>query len=494
MTYIYKTQPRKHQKEFLERTSHLKAHAVHWEMGTGKTKVMIDNIAMLFLEGEIDGALVVAPNGIDLNWIIDEMPAHLPDNVAEQTRICRFTTKSAGTKRQQAEVKWCREHSGLAWMLMSYDAFMTWEGKEAALKFLEQRKAFYILDESTRIKTPGAKRTKRVVLTAHRAKYRRTLTGTPMPNGAFDIYKQLEFLDENFWKQHGWDNFSMFKNYFGVFEKAFGKNSQEFEKLLGFRNLQELNKLIAPISSRVLKTDALDLPPKIYQTRWFELIPQQRKLYDELKEEFKVWLDSQTLVTANLAMVRLLRLQQISCGYLPVGEGEPVHRIEGKNPRLELLEEVIEDFNDKMIIWARYRLDIDLIADMLKGRGGRFVIYDGRIDDEELIRAKQDFQKGDAQWFVGNPAKGAEGITLHAAKTATYYSNSYNLNHRLQSEDRCHRDGLKHSVNYVDLLGKGTQDKNMLMNLCGKMNVSDAVLGDAPGMDIRSQLKNWLEE
>lgn len=494
MNYKFKTEPLPHQRKLLSETSHLAAYAIFWEMGVGKTKFIIDNIGVLFLEEEIDGALVVAPNGVDLNWLIDEIPKHLPNEIRNKTRLFRFSSKSSGTKWHKAEVKWTREHTGLAFMLMSYDAFMTDEGKEAALLFLEKRRCFYVLDESVSIKTPGAKRTMRIVRTAHRAKYRRVLDGYPSPKGAFDLYSQIQFLDNDFWKRHGWDNFAMFKSYFGVYEQAFGKGSVEFEKLIGYSHLDELNKIIATISSRILKQDVLDLPPKVYLPRYFDLSPQQRKLYNELRDEYRLWLDQDTLVTAGLAIVRMLRLQQISCGYLPVGDDEPVHMIDGKNPRAELLEDFIDKANEKCIIWARYKLDIKIIEDLMRAKNSRnFVTYTGETSDEDRIHAKTAFQNGDAQFFVGTPAAAGIGLTLHAAHDVIYYSNGFNLRHRKQSEDRAHRVGLTHSVNYIDILGNDTIDRAIMLNLAGKMDTSDVILGDVPGHDLRSQLKDWLE-
>ncbi len=492
--FNYKIQPRQHQREFLERTAELQFHAVFWEMGAGKSKIMIDNIAYLYQEGLIDGALVVAPNGVDLNWLIDEVPKHMPVHVAKEMRLFRFSSKKKNTKAHKEAVKWCRQHKGLAFMLISYDAFMTDDGKEAALLFLEQRKCFYVLDESVSIKTPGAKRTMRIVRTAHRAKYRRILDGYPTPKGAFDLYSQFQFLHADFWKKYSMDSFSVFKNYFGVFEKSYG-NGHEFEKFIGYKRLDELGKIIAPFTSRVKKADVLDLPPKIYQPRYFELSSQQREMYDQLKSEYMLQLSSGELVTANLAMVRLLRLQQISCGYIPVGEDEPVHRIEGKNPRAELLEELIDSSSEKTIIWARYKLDIELIESIMRKKNSRhFVTYTGDTSDEDRIKAKQDFQLGDAQFFIGTPAAAGIGLTLHAAHNVIYYSNSFNLRERVQSEDRAHRDGLKHSVTYTDILGMNTVDKSIMLNLTGKMDTSDAILGDAPGHDLRVQMQHWLED
>lgn len=494
INYEYKTEPRAHQREILERTAELPSHALFLEMGVGKTKIMIDNISYLYEKGLIDGALIIAPNGVDLNWIIDEIPIHCPDRIIKKSRVFRFSSKKSKTKWHQAEVKWNREHTGLAWLIMSYDAIMTIEGKVAALTFLEQRRSFYVLDESVSIKTPGAKRTMRIVRTAYRAKYRRILDGYPTPKGAFDMYAPLQFLDGNFWKRQGWDNFSMFKSYFGVFEQAFGKGSKEFEKLIGYDHLEELSKITSTISTRLLKQDVLDLPPKVYTTRYFELTPKQREMYDAMEEEYRIWVDSDTLVTANLAMVRELKLQQISCGYLPIGEGEPIHRIEGRNPRLDLLEEFVETNTEKTIIWARYRLDIELITEMLAKKGNRFkfVTYTGDTSDEDRIQAKEEFQRGDALYFVATPAAAGIGLTLHAAHNALYYSNSYNLRHRKQSEDRAHRDGLKHSLNIIDFLGVDTRDKKIMMNLCGKMDTGDVIMGDAATHDLRSALKEWI--
>lgn len=496
--YNFKTPPRKHQLELLQSTADAPCFAIFWEMRVGKSKLMVDNAAYLFEQDKIDGVLILAPSGVDLNWALDEIPKHLPDHIVKQSRLLRFSGAKKGTKWHKAEVKWNREHTGLAWLIMSYDAIMTAEGKEAAMLFLEKRRCFYVLDESVSIKTPKAKRTQRIVKTAWRAKYRRILDGYPSPNGAFDMYSQIAFLDREFWKRHNWDSFSMFKSYFGEFLSKKGVNSKgdeyAYEKLLGYKNLEKLNQLIAPISSRLLQKDVLDTQPKNYEFRYFELTSKQREMYDTVLKEYMLWLESGELVTMNLAMVRDLRLQQISCGYLPVGEGEPVHMIEGKNPRLELMESLLENKEQKSIIWARYKLDIQLIADMLRGTKRKFVLYTGDTDDDEMVKAKRDFQHGDAQYFVGTPSKGGIGLTLDAAEDIYYYSNSYNLRHRRQSEERATADGKKKAINVFDLVGYETRDKPIIKNLCSKMDISDVILGDKPGNDLRSELKRSLNE
>lgn len=491
--FNFKTSPRKHQLEILQSTAEMPHFAIFWEMRVGKSKLIIDNAAYLFEQEKINGVLILAPSGVDLNWALDEIPKHLPDDIMKQSRILRFSSSKGGTKWQKAEVKWNREHNGLAWLIMSYDAIMTNDGKEAAMSFLEQRSAFYVLDESVSIKTPKAKRTQRIVRTAHRAKYRRILDGYPSPNGAFDMYSQIAFLDRDFWKRHNWDSFAMFKSYFGEFETQF-TSTHEYEKLLGFKNLEKLNQLIAPISSRLLQKDVLDILPKNYEFRYFELTGKQREMYDQLLEEYKIWLSSGELITASMAMVRDLRLQQISCGYIPVGEDEPVHRIEGRNPRLELMESLVENHHSKAIIWARYKLDIQRIAEMLTANKKKFVLYTGDTNDDDMVKAKRDFQLGDAQYFVGTPSKGGIGLTLDAAEDIYYYSNSYNLRHRRQSEERATADGKKKTINVYDLVGLGTRDKGIIKNLCSKMDISDIILGDKPGSDLRTELRKSLDE
>lgn len=501
--YQFKTQPLAHQRQWLEQHSEDPCAALFWEMGCMKSKVYIDNIGYLYLKGLINGALIVAPNGVDLNWHFDEIPKHLPDRISKETRLFRFNTKKSGTKTHKAEVKWQREHKGLAILLMSYDAFMTHEGKEAALLFLEKRECFYGLDESVSIKTPGAKRTMRITRTAYRAKYRRILDGYPTPKGAFDLYSQIKFLDEDFWKRHNFDSAEMFRGYFGVYEDTDAngkklhnhKSGQDYRVLVGYQHLEELNEMIAPISSRLLKDEVLDLPPKVYEPRYFELTSKQREMYEELLEEYKLWIDKDTLVTANLAIVREIRLQQITCGYMPTPDGaEPVHFIEGKNPRLELLESLIEHQAEPALVWGNWNLDIKLILDMLNAKKSRRVVtYLRHNTDEEKQRAKETFQAGDADFFVSTQQMGGIGLTLHAAQNAYYYTNVYNLRLRKQSEDRIHRYGLKHTAVYTDLLGLNTRDRKIIANLCGKIDTGDAILGDAPGNDIRNILKSWIE-
>lgn len=531
---------------------------------TGKSKLTIDTACWLYLRGLIDGVLVVAPNGVHRNWVEKEIPDHVPDEVIKHVRAFHYQSPKADTKWHKQAVKAVIEHKGFAWLTISYEAFMTASGKRALIDFFDKRRLLYVLDEAHYIKTPTAERTKSILRSAKYAPFRRVLTGTPIAQGPFDAYSQIKFLVEDYWKQNRLGTFTEFKQHFGVWKKGWNptafnpktkkNDGNEYDVLVGYRRLDDLNALLQPVSSRVTKDDVLDLPPKLYSKRIFPMTPEQGKLYRQLRDEYIVWLETggierdaeavaaepspdacptclgkrevesdgfiypcpdcgdapdlgaegTTPVIAALAITRLLRLQQITCGYLPTDdEAEPVYTIPGPNRRLDLLCDLIEESQHKVIVWARFQMDITLIMDALRERGISAVRYDGLVNDDERADAKARFQgerplyhngqvvgreavppEEQARVFVGNPAAGATGLTLTAAKTVIYYSNSFKLIDRLQSEDRAHRIGQTNSVLYIDLVAEDSVDEKVVEALRNKFNVASQITGD--------RLKDWL--
>jgi SNF2 family DNA or RNA helicase len=490
LTYQYKTKPFKHQEDIFQEHKETKSWGVLWEQGCGKTKPMIDTASYLFLDGKIDAMLVVAPNGVHRNWLTDEIPTHMPDNVLAKSKMFMYQSGKAATKKHKSGLEEILKHKGLAVLTISYNGFMTKAGKDFVWKFLRNRRCFYVLDESHYIKAPAAKRTKSIVASAKYAPYRRILTGTPVAQGPFDVYSQIKFLDEFFWHDRHLGSFAAFKQHFGVWITA--KEVQEkqgydpgYDQLVGYKNIEKLNEHLSKISHRLTKEDAgLNLPPKLYSKRYFDLLAPQQKAYDELVEEFITELGDGTFVEASLAIVRLLRLQQITCGYVGTGEENKVIKFDGPNPRLDLLEEIVEPIPHKTIIWARYTQDIDQILEMLKKIGRKPVRYDGSVSSEDRAKAKEAFQNGDATDFVGNPQAGSTGLTLHRAKTVIYYSNSFKLVDRLQSEDRAHRIGQDTSVQYIDLIANNSVDHHIVSALRGKFDIANQITGD--------RLKEWL--
>ena len=483
----FKTTPFDHQLQEIESHARVSGRAVFWEQGTGKSKLTIDTAAELRRAGEIDGVLILAPGGVHLNWLINEIPAHLPEELAKQVHSFGYRTNRANTKwHQKAVLSLLNNRSAFAWLAMTYDGIMTDKGRLAAWNFLKKRggRVLYVLDESGSVKSAVSKRTQRVVASGRYAKYRRILDGTPVSNGPFDVYKPVQFVDPTFWKRKGVGTYAEFKVMFGVWKVQSNSEGSEYPVCVAYKNLDLLYEWLDEISTRVLKSEVLDLPPKLYSKRYFEMTPKQSRLYATIRDEFEAELNGQT-VTAELPIVRLLRLHQITSGYVPTEETEdeedPHVLIDTKNPRLDLLMETLEPITHGVIIWARFRKDIDLILEKL---GKAAVRYDGHVSDDDRMAAVTAFQQGKVQYFVGNPAAGGTGITLTAANTVVYYNNSFKLRDRLQSEDRPHRIGQEHPVQYIDLLAENTVDEHILRNLRQKMNVSNQVLGD--------EVKEWI--
>lgn len=484
--YIHKTKPFEHQAALFKDTARANAYGLFWEQGCGKTKPTIDTAALLFEDGEIDALLVVAPNGVHRNWITDELPLHMPDRVAARMRSAYLETDKLGTtptgikRAGQVAMDALMTHKGLSVLTVSYDSFITPKGKDFLGKFMRARKVMMVVDESQGIKNPVAIRTKTLMAASKFARYRRILTGTPISQGPFDVYSQIKFLDPTFWTRHGFPDFYCFKTYFGIFtKKPFGPGGKMVDMLVGYRNLDELNTILKSITHRLTKKDALDLPPKIYAKRYFDMTPAQSKAYVNLKEELFTELAGGEIVEANLAIVRLLRFQQITCGYVGDVEGNLVPFED--NPRIKLLKNITDETQGAGIIWARFTEDVNQIMEML---GPEAVRYDGMVDDDGRARSKAIFQAGDAKWFVGNQAAGATGLTLVQAKTVIYYSNNFRLVDRLQSEDRAHRIGQDEPVNYIDLVCSGTVDERIVSSLRNKLDVASQITGD--------DLKEWI--
>lgn len=486
MDYQYKTKPFDHQHELLVDTHNRVAYAVLWEQGVGKTKPIIDNMALLYEQGVIDAGVVVAPNGVHRNWCTDEMPVHMPNRVAAKMMMHFYQSPKAGAKWHQRDCEALLKYKGFAFLAMSYEGFMTERGKKFVKKFLVKRRCFYVLDESQKIKAPGAKRTKSIVASGPYAPFRRILTGTPIGTGPFDIYSQIKFLEPAFWRDRGIGTFAAFKRRYGVWKtrqevQAEWGYDPGYDQLLDYKNVEEIERFLKTIGHRLTKDEALDLPPKLYSKLYFDMTSQQSRAYDELVEEYITELECGTMVEASLAIVRLLRLQQITCGYVAAEAAEPIILIGDKNPRMIAAMDKLEDLSHPAIIWARFREDINQIMHVL---GDKAVRYDGLVSDDEKARNKVAFQAGDAQFFVSNAQSGGTGLTLTAARTVMFYSNNFNLIDRLQAEDRAHRIGQEHPVDYIDVIAPGTIDDKIVANLRGKFDIAAKITGDV--------LREWL--
>jgi len=463
--FIFKTQPFDHQRKAFYMSRGKEAFALLMEQGTGKTKVIIDNAAYLYGQGKISALVVIAPNGVHRNWLNKEIPQHMP-------HWCQYKSVHyyAGMTKQWKE--YFEDTMGAPDVLRVFafnvEGFVSDKAVNLMKRILLANDVLLVVDESSRIKRPGAKRTKTITNFAKQAKYRRIMTGTPVTKGPEDVYSQFKFLDPYIL---GYDSFYSFRARYCVM------GGFENKQIVSYQNVDELTKNIEGHSFRVLKKDCLDLPEKIYQREYVELSPKQRKLYEQLRKEFVTELGDETL-TASEAITRMLRLQQILCGWFPTED--KVVPIDEKNPRMEALKELLANIQSKVIIWARFKADLRAIQDML---GNSAVAYHGDISNDDRAMAVKRFQEDDSiRYFIGQPQSGGIGLTLTAADYAIYYSNSFDLETRLQSEDRCHRIGTTNNVTYIDLEAPKTIDTKIIKALREKKNLADVVTKDPMSM------------
>ena len=444
--YRFKTKPYAHQLEALEKSWAQDTYALFMEMGTGKSKVLVDNIAMLYDRGAVRGALIIAPKGVYKNWDAIEFPTHLPDHI-ECTKVLWEPT---ATKKKQAELDTLfADDDKLKILIMNVEAFSTSKGLDFAHSFLNMLcgRALIGIDESTTIKNPTAKRTKNILKIGNLAKYRRILTGSPVTKSPLDLFSQCMFLDPYLL---GYDSYYAYRSrYAKMVDKYFG--GRRVQVVDSYRRLDELTDKLKNFSYRVLKEDCLDLPEKVFTKRFVDLTAEQQKVYKEMKHMAIAELNGGVMSTMNV-ITQLMRLHQITCGHFKSDDGKVTHL---KNNRVDSLMELLEETEGKVIIWANYREDIKNIVEKLKKAYGEAstVEYHGGVDSknrQDNITLFQD-KNGPTRYFVGNAQTGGYGITLTAANTVIYYSNNYDLEKRLQSEDRAHRIGQTGSVTYIDL-------------------------------------------
>ena len=427
---------------------------------------------MLYARGEINASLIVAPKGVYDNWIEGEIPIHLPDYI--KRRIYRWSpAETQKNKKQREEI--LRFSHDLDFVVMNVEALSTKKGTDFAVKFLLNKRALFAVDESTSIKSPSAARTKNTLRIAKYATHKRILTGSPVTRSPLDLYTQCEFLDPALL---GYSSYYSFRaRYAEMVDRSAG--GRTFKQVIGYKNLEELNELLQPFSYRVLKKDCLDLPDKIYITRKIDMTPEQKKAYDEIKRYAITELSNSERVSVTSVITQLLRLHQISCGFT---RSDLDKDVELKSQRLEELMNILEETEGKVIIWANYRFDIKRILKTITDKYGPESVgaYYGDTSDEERRRILYDFQDKESklQYIVGNTQTGGYGINLTAAHTVVYYSNNFDLEKRLQSEDRAHRIGQSNKVTYIDIICKNTVDEKIVKYLKAKQNIASKVLGE----------------
>ena len=476
MKYKFKTKPYKHQMTALEKSWNKENFAYFMEMGTGKTKVLIDNLAMLYDKGKIDGALIIAPKGVVKTWYEQELPTHFPNHIENVTVL--WQSNITKTQREKLESLFEIE-TAMHILIMNVEGLSTDKGVKFASKFLNSHKTLMAIDESTTIKTPTAKRTKNIIGLGKHAKYRRIMTGSPITKNPLDLYTQCEFLDPYLLD---FTSYYAFRNRYAEM-KTMHLRGRSIQVIDEFKNLDELSETVKTFSERILKEDCLDLPPKVFIKRHVSLTPDQKKVYEQMKKAAMAVLNGKVTTTMTV-LTQLMRLHQITCGHFTADDGS-VQAVE--NNRLTELMAILEEIDGKAIIWANYQLSVgEIIQKIIKVFGeDSYVHYYGltsQEDRQDNIRKFQNDPK--CRFLIGTPQTGGYGITLTQANTVIYYSNGYDLEKRLQSEDRAHRIGQKKTVTYIDMIAEDTVDEKIVEALRKKINIASEVMGE--------ELKKWI--
>jgi SNF2 family DNA or RNA helicase len=474
MNYKFKSKPFAHQSKALEMSWDKEVFAYFMEMGTGKSKVLIDNIAMLYNAGKINGALIIAPKGVYKNWFDSEIPNHMPDYVEKKIGLWRTDPNAKDLKPLFST------GAELHILIMNVEAFSSKKGVDFAKKFLSCHNTIIGIDESTTIKNPQAKRTRAIVELGTKSKYRRILTGSPVTKSPLDLFAQCYFLHPYLL---GHESYYTFKVRYAV-TKQINVSGRTIQIVVGYRNLGELSEKLKPFSYRVLKDDCLDLPKKTYTKRIIELTDEQKKVYKTMKQQAIAFLNGKMITTATV-ITQMMRLHQITCGHFKSDDGT-IQTI--KNNRIDQLMEVLEEMEGKAVIWAHYRYDIKNIVETVSKKYGEnsVVTYygDTSTDDRQKAIKKIQDPKSPVRFIVGTPQTGGYGITLTGASTMIYYSNGYDLEKRQQSEARIDRIGQEKPMTYIDIIAEGTVDDKIVQSLRKKVNIATEIMGE--------ELKEWI--
>ena len=491
-TFKYKTEPYGHQHLVFEKTRDELSYALYLDMGCGKSKILLDTASWLYSSGAINGLLVLAPKGVYGNWVSEpdgQICTHVHEDTLKRSNILKWKSNHATKKFQKSlEDLLATSQDDFAIFVMNAEALASKAATRAAVDFLKSRRVLLAVDEATIIKTPTAQVTQKIIRLGRGAKYRRILTGTPVTNSPLDVYSQYEFLDPAIL---GHANFYSFRARYALLAKQqIGQRS--ILVINGYQRQDELRQRMEKACVIMKKEDCLDLPEKIYHTRDVELSTNQKRAYETMRRQSIAELESGETVTADIALTKLLRLHQITLGFLSYtdenGQLQEQELDPDGGPRAKALLELLEELgpDEKVIVWTNYTYNINALSKLLKkiyqGNGVNeevVAVFNGQTaqeDRETIVKRFQD-KKDPLRFFLGNSRVGGFGLTLTEAANTIYFSNNFSLEVRMQSEDRIHRIGQTRAVNYVDLRAPGTVDDKIVKALRSKKDLAEELTG-----------------
>lgn len=449
-----KTVPFQHQVAAFNMAITRPSFAALMEQGCGKTAVAIAAAGYRFKRCEVNRVLVVAPASVVPVW---------PKELALHADFPHEVKALEGSTAKRAEIlrAWRPDPNRLQVAVINYEA--TWRMEEALIAWQPD---MIICDESQRIKTPGARQSKAMARLGTIARYRMILTGTPVSQGPLDFYSQYRFLDRN-----------IFGTSYYAFRARYAlMGGYENRQVIGYQNLDDLVQKAHNIAFRCRKADCLDLPEQIDQVLFCDLEREAQRIYDQLVKESVAELSSEEVVAAPNVLSRLLRLSQVTGGFLKVDE----KTTQVSKAKMALLEETLDDLLEagkKVVVFARFVPEIEAITKMLdKKKVAHGLIYGATPMDArgDMVEAFQ--TDPDVKIFVAQIQTAGLGITLHAADTAIFYSLDYSFANYDQCRARIHRIGQKNNCTYIHLVARNTVDEKVLSALAEKKSLADQVV------------------
>lgn len=449
----------KHQKEALEASKDKEAFAFFMEAGTGKSAIIVHEVVDLVERDKINCAAILAPNLVHQNWA-EQFEIHKPKNYNKFIVQVYKAQPNDKARLRQEEMTRQYIHSGRVLIfLMNIESLSSEYGINYLRRILKSRRATYLAaDESHKLKTHSAKRTKAAIELGALAKYRRIATGTEAEEGIHNLYSQMKFLD---WRITGYKFYTPFKNMFCI------SGGFENREIIGYQHQDFLARKIAPYIYQKRKAECLDLPDKLYVTHHIDLTKEQEELYDSLKEQLITEIEDGSIVDTTHVLARMVKLQEVLCGHLHYED--KVKTIPSN--RAKFVAELVES-SKKSIVFCRFVMDVKLVTDQLAVSGIKSVSITGETDNrlEEINSWREN---PDCRALIMTTGTGGTGLTLNEAANTIFYSNSWSSTDRLQAEDRNHRIGQENHVTYHDIVVRGKLDSKILRALREKKNLAD---------------------
>lgn len=467
--YQFKTPQYAHQKEDTEIMLNVPYYGYFNEMGTGKSKVLIDTAGILYHYKELTSVVIVCPNTVKSSWG-DPNNGQIATHCSED---CTATIVHSG-KLKQVESLY---GPGLIFVVVNYEALRSQKMRAIFTQFFQALKPWLILDESTAIKDPSSLQTKACMELAKLSSRRTIVTGTPIANNPGDFYSQFKFLNERILQ---YPTFGAYKDHYLIQHVISGNRKIPIR----WKNLDELDNRLRPFYTRRLKSECLDLPEKVFIKEAIPLSKDQAHAYSEIKNNL-VLESNQGDVSVNNILTKLLRLQQITAGFVTSDSGKI---LQFPNPKFDEVVARTRLIQKPTLIFCRFLHEIHQLSESFKGANITNATIYGDVPTDSRQQYIDLFQAGELPVLICQIETGGIGITLTRAEYVFYTTNTFSYKSRSQSEDRAHRAGLQHKVTYFDFLstchGAQTVDHLVYKALSKKKNVADLIL----------DRKDWLQE